>query len=125
MVAITFWNIDNRNGARSAAIASSLAQLTLDTKCDILVIAEGGDARVGLESLLQASCDPKFRETTSRPCHVDVWSKLSKANFKPFDSDPKRYEAYKLLSPGHGPTLLVFTHLRSKPGRGEGRQVTS
>ena len=124
MVVITFWNIDNRDGSRGAAIASSLAQLTLDTKCDVLVVAEGGDAHVGLESLLQAACDPGFRQMTCLPCHLHVWTRLSGTTIQPFGSDPKRYEAYKLLSPGRDPALLVFPHLRSKVGRIDGREFS-
>jgi len=115
MVAFTFWNIDNTDEPRD--LAEPLVRLAIETQCDILATAETGDAHAGLESFLQAACDENFRHLTSLPCRVHIWTRLGRDRIRRVESEPSLYESFELLSASLGPALLVFAHLRSKPGR--------
>ena len=120
MVAFTFWNVDNTDKPRD--IAMPLVRLAIETRCDVLITAETGDAHVGLESYLQAACDVNFRHLTLLPCRVHVWTKLPSTRLRRVESVASLYEAFELLSASLDPVLLVFAHLRSKPRRHSTRE---
>ncbi len=107
---MTFWNI-----GKNERLAADIALLVQETGCDILALAETGDAHLDLTRVLQQVA-PNARHITPLGKSIHVWTTLREDKIEPADSRD-RCEAFKVEIQAPLPTLMVFVHLRSKVGR--------
>jgi len=114
VIRFTFWNIETRSD-----IADALAELAIETQCDVLITAETGGVHVDFDNLLRSAYDPNFRLATSAGSKVHVWTRLKL--LRPVAHDAW-FEAFSFPEKSGHKLLLIFAHLPSKAGRSPERE---